>query len=50
MVFAENQRPDRQLPAAKYVYDRTAHTADVSRDACDENTMVGGIQCWGSFR
>ena len=50
LVFAQNQRANRQVPAAKYVYDRTAHTTDVSRYTCDENRIVGGIHCWRSFR
>ncbi len=40
LVFAQNQRADRQVPAAKYVYDRTAHSTDASRHTCDENTIV----------
>jgi len=50
LVFAQNQRANRQVPAAKYVYDRTAHTTDGSRYTCDENRIVGGIHCWRSFR
>ena len=49
LVFAQNQRANRQVPAAKYVYDRTAHTTDVSRYTCDENRIIGGIHCWRSF-
>jgi hypothetical protein len=50
MVFAQNQRADRLVSAAKDVYDRAAHTTDASRYTCDENAIVGGIHCWRSIR